>query len=141
MFHGLGLELIRLLLHFDHLLVLLALLLKSFSLACITIRLVILIESNGCFLVLSVLRQLLGSLPFFFGPLSLQIRLLVAGIQVTLAHFHNFDGLFLGILDFFPCLKKNKRSQEITAHHTVLRKRQLKNYAAHIIENVLIVRW
>ena len=119
---------------------LLSLLLKSLGLACITLRLVVLIEPYGVFLVLSILRQLLSSLPFFIRTLLLQACLLIAGIQVTLAHFHNFDGLFLGILDFFPCLKKNKRSQEITAHHTVLRKRQLQNCAAHVIENVLIIR-
>ena len=141
MFHGLGLELIRLLLHFNHLLVLLALLLKSICLVCITLRLVVPIEPYVCLLVRSILRQLRSSLPFFLGPLFLQTLLLIASIQVTLAHFHNFDGLFLSILDFFPCLKKNKRSQEITAHHTVLRKGQLQNCATHVIENVIIVRW
>ena len=118
MFHGLGLELIRLLLHFNHLLVLLALLLESFGLACITVCLIVLIESYGCSLVLSILSQLFCPLSLFFSPLSCYTLLLIAAIQVTLAHFHNFDCLFLGILDFFPCLKKNKRSQEITAHHT-----------------------
>lgn len=103
MFHGLGLELIRLLLHFNHLLVLLALLLKSICLVCITLRLVVPIVPYVCLLVRSILRQLRSSLLFFLGPLFLQTSLLIAGVQVTLAHFHNFDGLFLSILDFFPC--------------------------------------
>ena len=85
---------------------LLTLLFEPLGFSCVPLRLIILIEPYGCFLVLSILSKLLRTLPFLFRPLLGYRHFLVALVQVPLAHFHNFDCFFLGILDFFPCLKK-----------------------------------
>ena len=114
--HRLSLKLVRLLLHFDHFLVLLALLLKSVGLVGVAILLFLLIEHDRLALPLAVAGQFLRPLSFLLGPLRCLVLLLVARLEVALAHFHNLDGLLLGILDFFPCLSEKKVwSRKITA--------------------------
>ena len=104
--HGLGLELVGLLLHLDHLLMLHALLLQSFGFSFVAVRLVLLVDLNGGNLVVTLLFQLISLdsvFPFFLPPM---ILLLLVGILVSLTHFHNVDSFFLSVLDFFPCLQK-----------------------------------
>lgn len=101
--HSLRLELVRLFLHFNHFLVLHALLLQPVSLSSVAVSLVILIELNRSTLIFTVTSELFSPHAVLFGPLCRQVLLISACFLITLAHFHNIDGLFLGVLDFFPC--------------------------------------
>jgi hypothetical protein len=102
--HTLGLEFLCALLDSDHLLMLLSLSLETFSLTIVFLCLSHLLISNRFLLVQTVL--LVSHLQLVLLLLSLlgKSHLLILSIGITLSHIDNVISLFLGLLDFFPCL-------------------------------------
>ena len=103
-------------LHVDHFLVLGALLFQSRSFARISLSLVIFVVRDGMFLVFTSLHVSIVELLVVLGALLSQGHLLVSCLLVSLAYFHNINGLLLGLCDFFPSLHKKQRSRKIIAH-------------------------
>ena len=103
-FHCLSLQLVRLLLHRYHFVVLGPFLFESNGLMRVTLLLVVAIESYCCTLVIAIRRVAFGALPLLLGALVCQHLLLMLGLLVSLAHLHDLDSLLFRLLDLLPCL-------------------------------------
>lgn len=104
MLHSLRLQLIRFLLHVNHFLVLLTLLLQTVGFVGVALGLRLLVVLHSCALVVPLFSQALLCFRLFLRLLGAQDLLLCSSLFVSLAHLHDIDGLSLCLLDFFPCL-------------------------------------
>lgn len=116
MFPCLSFNFIGSFLHIDHFLMLGALLFQTCSFARIFLSLVILVVMDCMLLVFTSLHVSIVEFCVFLGALLGQGHLLVSRLLISLAYFHDIDGLLLGLCDFFPSLHKKQRSRKIIAH-------------------------
>ena len=110
-FHSLSLQLVRLLLHRYHFVMLGPFLFKSNGLMRVTLLLVIAIKSYCCTLIIAIGGVTFSALPLFICSLICQHLLLVLVLLVSLAHLHDLDSLLFRLLDLLPCLQKQKAAQ------------------------------
>ena len=103
--HGLGLELLGMLLDRNHLLVLLTFLLQALGLAEVPLGLVHLLVAYGLFLVGAGHVVPVLQLALIIGTLLGDSHLFVEVVLVALANAHDVAGLLLSLLDFLPGLE------------------------------------